>query len=469
MARKKPRSSATGSPAPAASSAGQAGVSPVDRLIEQGLQAIEEYDYELARTTLTSAFEHSGGATTAARALLVLLVDHLAANHEALELGDRLSREAQASPEVQLALALAAARSGAQRRTRVHLARLDGTPAAEVLVVLTEAALAAGELDEAVRLCEEARSHDQVHPGVQQVARRLAQAREERRRPLEAAIGQLLEEGKLEDAVRLAAQVLAGFPESAVARRAVRAALEQERAREAERLVEEAEGALAGADLDVIRASFHAARAAAAAAAPNEALTLRLTTVESEITAREFDARISDTLRRLAEPDPRAGFTCYGSLSPDERRRVRETSGLLVLDELEHLLNRRLDLDNAVTAIWAFADAAKCADLDPERALLQLATHERVLAGLGAVTRLAAQLRQRIRDGHRRQLPRARAPSKGTARAAPNSAHSRIRTIARAIQHPAPRSPRCTGPRATDHPVGRHRVGRRPPRHGAGG
>ena len=118
MARKKPRSSATSPLAPATSKGGQEGTSPVDKLIEQGLQAIEEYDYELARTTLTSAFEHSGGAPTAARALLVLLVDHFAANHEALELGDRLSREAQASPEVQLALALAAARSGAQQRAR---------------------------------------------------------------------------------------------------------------------------------------------------------------------------------------------------------------------------------------------------------------------------------------------------------------------------------------------------------------
>jgi superfamily II DNA or RNA helicase len=404
MARKKPRSSATSSLTPAASSVGQVGTSPVDELIEQGLRAIKEYDYELARTTLTRAFERSEGAARAARALLVLLVDHLAADHEALELGDRLSREAQASPDVQFALALAAARSGAQQRARGHLARLDGTPAAEVLVVLAEAALAAGALDEAARLCDEARSHDQVHPGMQQVARRLAQSREDMRRPLEAAIDQLLAEGQLEDAARLATQLLARFPESAVARRAVRVALEQQRAGEAERLVKDAEGALAQVDLGVIRASFHAARVAAAAAPPNEALNLRLTTVESEIAARELDAKISDTVRRLADPHPRAGLTHYASLPPDVRRRVRGVAGLLILDDLEHLLDRRSEPEGAVTAVLAFVEATSSAELDPEVALQKLAAHERALVGLDAASRLAAQLRQRIRDERQRKL-----------------------------------------------------------------
>jgi hypothetical protein len=403
MARKKPRSSATSSLAPAASSAGQEGVSPVDKLIEQGSQAIEEYDYELARTILTRAFEHSGGAVTAARALLVLLVDHLAANHEALELGDRLSREAQASPEVQLALALAAARSGAQQRAHGHLARLDGAPAAEVLVALAEAALAAGELDEAARLCDEARSHDPSHSGVPPLASRLARSREEQRRPLEVAIGQLLEEGKLEEAARLAAQLLARFPESAVARRATRAALEQQRAVEAERLVNDAEGSLAHADLGTIRSSFHVAQAAAAAAPPNQALTLRLSAIESEITARELEARLDDTVRRLAEPDPRAGLTRYASLPSEVRRRVRELAGHPVLDDLEQLLDRRSDPEDAVTAVLAFGEATTSADLDPEGALQKLAMHERALVGLDAASRLAARLRQTIREQRRQQ------------------------------------------------------------------
>lgn len=404
MARKNLRARTTDSPTSVASSIGAEGVSPLDELIQQGYRAIEEYDYELARATLTRAFELSGGAEAAAQALLVLLVDHLAADHEALEFGNRLSRGAQASQRVQGALALAAARSGARERARAHLAHLDGAAAAEVLVLLAEAALAAGEFDEAALLCDNARSHDSAHPAVQQMTRRLAQSREEMRRPLEAAIDQTLAEGRLEDARPLAEQLLARFPESAVARRVVRAAVEQQRTDEAERLVKEAEAALALPALGVIRSSFHAARAAAAAAPPNEKLARRLGTVESQVRARELEAQVSDAVRRLADTDPRAGLIHYASLSPDTRRRVREAAALQALDDLEHVLNRRIPPEDAVTAIVALGEAASCADVDPEGALQTLLVHERVLAGLGSASRLGAQIRLRIRDERRRQL-----------------------------------------------------------------
>ncbi len=284
------------------------------------------------------------------------------------------------------------------------MARLDGTAAAEVLVMLVEAALSAGEFDEAARLCDEARSHDYAHPGVRQVTRRLAQAREEIRRPLEVTIGQLLAESRLEEARLLAEPLLERFPESAMARRAVRAALEHQRTSEVERLIEQAQEALAQADLGTLRSALHAARALSATAPLDAALDLRLTAIESELAARELEARVSDAVGRLAEPNPRAGLLGYAALSPEIRRRVRDVAGLPILEDLERLLDRRSDPEDAVTALLAFGEAATIADSDPEAALLQLAAHERVLAGLGAATRLAAQLRQRIGDERRRQL-----------------------------------------------------------------
>ncbi len=379
-------------------------LSIVEDLIEQGLQAIAEYDYEVARTALTRACELSGGAEAAARALLVLLVDHLAAYQDALEIGDHLSREAMASPAVQLALGLAAARSGALQRARAHVARLDGAPGAEILIVLAEAALAIGELDEAARLCDEIRSCARAHPGVQPLARRLAQAREELRRPLEAVIVQRVAEGRLDEAGLLAEQLLASFPESAAARNAVRTARGRQQADEAERLVQVAEEALAQPDLGVLRSSVHAARTAAAAAPANEALVLRLAALESEVEARELDARVDDALAQLANKDPRAGLMRHVSLSPDARRRVRELANLPALDDLERLLDRGSDPEDAVTALLAFREAATIADPDPEGALRMLAAHERALVGLGAAARLAAQLRQRIRDERRRRF-----------------------------------------------------------------
>ena len=221
MGRKKEKPATIVSPAAAAE---QEHLSMVETLIQQGLHAIGEYDYEVARTALTEACELSGGAEAAVRALLVLLVDHLAAYQEALEIGDHLSREALASPAVQLTLGLAAARSGAPQRARAHVARLDGVGAAEILIVLAEAALAIGELDEAAHLCDEIRSCARSHPSVQPLARRLAQAREAVRQPLEAVIVQKVAEGRIDEAELLAEQLLASFPESAAARHAVSAA-----------------------------------------------------------------------------------------------------------------------------------------------------------------------------------------------------------------------------------------------------
>ena len=400
MGRKKGRHSVTGSTRPA-SDGGQ--VATVEDLIQQGLEAIDAYDYELARTSLTSAFERSDGAEGAARALLTLLVDHLGADHEALAISDRLSRQALASPEVQFALGLAAARSGVPQRARAHLDHLAGTGAAEILVILADAALAAGDLEEAARLCDEALSHDQVNPGAHQVARRLAKAREDMRRPLEAAIAQVAAEGRLEEARRLAQELLTRFPESPVARRTVQAALDQLQAREAERLVQAAEEALEQSDFDAMQALRFSAHIAVAGAPPNEELSLRLAAIESRYATLELDARVNDAVKRLADPDLRPGLACYVSLPTDARARVREVAARPVLNDLEHLLARRADPNDAVTAILALVEATSIAGLDPQGALKKLAAHERALMGLSAASQLATRLRQRIREERQRQ------------------------------------------------------------------
>lgn len=375
-----------------------------DELVQRGLEAIAEYDYELARTLLTRAFDQSGGGEAAARALLTLLVDHLAASQDAIELSPRLSRDALHSPDVNRALSLAAARFGDRELARAHMARLEGAAKTEILIVLAEAAIASGDVDEARRLCEEARTYTPTDPKVRDIAHRLARLREGERRPLEAEIEMFVAKGALDEGRRLAEQVLARFPESAVARRVVHAALEHQRAQDAETRVRAAEDALARPDLTSIRPLCEVARIALAAAAPDKKLSQRLAAVELEVVEREVDAQVRDVLCRLADTDLRVGLTRYLLLSPVARRKVRENSGRPVLDNLEQLLGRRADPAEAVEALLAFGEAAELAEHDPENALYKLTTHERVLVGLGAASRLADQLRQRIRERRKERL-----------------------------------------------------------------
>jgi microcompartment protein CcmK/EutM len=165
MGRKHPPPPAPKSEPASPAASGPAGaVSAVDDLVHRGTQAIEEYDYELARTLLTRAFELSSGGAAPARTLLALLVDHLAADREALEIGERLGPEAQRLPELRLLLALAAARSGKHDKARALVLDTHGAGAADVLLVLAKGALAASDTDEAARLCEDARLRDPAHP-----------------------------------------------------------------------------------------------------------------------------------------------------------------------------------------------------------------------------------------------------------------------------------------------------------------
>jgi hypothetical protein len=388
-------------------------MSPNGELVQRGLEAIAEYDYELARTLLTRAFDQSGGGEAAARTLLTLLVDHLAAYQEAIELGQRLSLDALHSPDVKRALSLAAARVGDRELARAHMARLEGAAKTEILIVLAEAAVASGDVDEARRLCEEARTHTPTDPKVRDIAHRLARLREAERRPLEEEIELFVAEGALDEGRRLAEQVLARFPESAVARRVVRAALDHQRAQDAETRVRAAEDALARADLTSIRSLCEVARIALAAAVPDKKLSQRLAAVELEVDEREVDAQVRDVVCRLGDTDLRVGLTRYLSLSPVARRKVRDNSGRPALDDLEQLLGRRTDPAEAVEALLAFGEAAALAEQDPENALHKLTAHERVLMGLGVASRLADQLRQRIREKRKERLADLLAAARG--------------------------------------------------------
>ena len=136
-------------------------------ILRQGQEAIEAYDYELARNLLERAFFLSGGNADAALALLTLLVDHLVADDEALAFWPKLSAEARASSDIRVLVALAAARTGDVSRAKLLVAAIDGTRAAEIMTLLATNALQAGDLADAGKLAEDARSRDPAHPGAQ--------------------------------------------------------------------------------------------------------------------------------------------------------------------------------------------------------------------------------------------------------------------------------------------------------------
>src|ERR1051325_7176232 len=69
-------------------------------LLDQGRRALAEFDYETARAHFEGALQDSNGDPAAARALLELLVDHMAADGDALALEAQLAPRAAADDEV---------------------------------------------------------------------------------------------------------------------------------------------------------------------------------------------------------------------------------------------------------------------------------------------------------------------------------------------------------------------------------
>src|SRR5262249_26330912 len=154
------------------------------------------------------------------------------------------------------------------------------------------------------------------------------------------------------------------FPESEVARRTIRTVTEQQRAREAERLANEAEEALRGAEHDAAGALLRRVRASLASGPANEALAARIGHLEADLERRSLETKVSVVVAQLAESDPRPGLMLYASLSDGTRAQVRKASPSSLLDGLETMLGRRSDPQAAVGAILALGAAAEIADQD---------------------------------------------------------------------------------------------------------
>ncbi len=299
-----------------------AALTPAEQ-VRLGQEAVDAYDYELAREHLAQALTLASGDAVAALPLLVLLVDHLAADDEALGLLPRLSPAARKHPEVRLLLGLAAARAGQRELALSLLDAHRGARSAEPFVVLARAALASGDV-EAVSLDLAAlRERDPIHPDLHGLDAALAARRAEERLPLEDALTRLLDGGHVDDAEARARALLARFPDSEVGRRALRTIDELHKATQIQRLLAEADEASARAELTLALSFLR--QALAAGPRGEEAASIRERTARIEATLRASDehAQVEKAIALLGASDRLPGLVAYLALGEALRRRVR--------------------------------------------------------------------------------------------------------------------------------------------------
>jgi hypothetical protein len=149
-------------------------------------------------------------------------VESLGADVEALAVEASLSRGALDAAGVRGLLALAAARTGDERRALSLSRGAEDGRAAAVFVALAAGVLAAGDATRASAHLERVRKLDASHPALSGLEGEIAGARAAERGPIEAELAELCAAGRDAEAEKKAGEVLARWPESEAAACAAR-------------------------------------------------------------------------------------------------------------------------------------------------------------------------------------------------------------------------------------------------------
>ena len=352
------------------------------KLLRRGRAALQEYDYEEARRHMWQACRRSRGALEASLELAEVLVNHLAAYQEALQMLPLLSSAAAADTQLRQLLGMAAARAGDHVRAEQLVRALDGEGVVEVYLALATAALGQEDDEETGRYLVEARQHGLVNQELLHLEEQLAQLRARRWRPQEEEIEAAAARGEMDAAEELARSLLERWPDSAVARRILAEVDRLSRERRRQEVLKEAQEARARQEYATGAVLL---RKALELGADRKVLEPRLQRWEAAAQQEQDRARTERVVQALGGDDGPGALMVFLDLSADQRRQVRQQVKMQALFWLEEMNAPRVGARAraAVDAVAALeqADAALEAD-DPARAMALLAPHGKALEGV---------------------------------------------------------------------------------------
>lgn len=363
--------------------------------IRLGQEAIDAYDYDLGRTHLARALTLSAGDVEAALPLLTLLVDHLAADADALSVEAQLSPAARKHPDARLLLGLAAARAGQRERARGLLDGHRGARSVEPFLVLARAALASGDVDAVAHDLAAVRERDPIHPQLRDLEGALAARRAQERMPLEAELTGLLEGGHVEDAELRARALLARFPDSEVGRRVLRTIDELRRATQIQKLLAEAEEAAARADLALALALLGQALAAGPRGEQLAPIHARVEEIKATLRERAEHAEVEKAAALLDASDRLPGLLAYLALAEPLRVRVRARVDLPHFTWLSEIGSGERPRAAAL-AVVALERASALVEGAPQAALDRIEEHAKTLHGVGHHAAIELEARARL-------------------------------------------------------------------------
>jgi hypothetical protein len=368
-------------------------------ILRRGRAALEEYDFEAARTCFEAAFER--GRMEAGVLLLTVLAEHLGLDREALALEERFDRETLDAPEARLLLAQAAARTYDRERA-VRLARAEtGDAAADVFVALARGALERDDLALLASDVGEIQRRGPTHPALLGLVDTLKKRRAEARAPLEANAQRSESEGRFEEAEAQAEAILARFGESAVANAILRAGQERRRRDEGQSLANEGRIALEAGEgaraVGLLRRAMMLLKGEEAASAQGA-----LARAEALDRDQAENAKAHAVAQLLETGSTLRGLTEYAALDDERRALVKARCAMaeLVLLDQTGIHGAGPDAKGAAQAVMALQRAIAISPKDTSAAFELLAANWTYLH----VVEIAGQLAALVQESHQLRL-----------------------------------------------------------------
>jgi len=370
-----------------------------EELRQLAQSALEQHDYDFAKQHFIAAYHRSGHQVEFAIPLFELLVDFFAAYEEALEIAETLTAKALKDETLKALLAKAAAFSGKTDRALQLVDGLVGTDAARVYLSLASDALRRGDLDRAAEWIKQGEGKLESADGslfseLDALRAELATARANQRAPQERELARLLEQGDYDQTESAALRLLAQWPESRVARKALNHARQVRQRQLADGLRARAEESLRSGAYAQAADLLRRARELGDGSPELEA---QLAAAEQQ--AREDSERnqLVEVLKLIREPDRTNGLLAYFQLDDSLRARLRAEWRFVLLDRMEEIrgFGPSVKAQAAVDAVLALESAANWVENGhPQEALSILDAQDKIL---GRVTD-ARILRERARD-----------------------------------------------------------------------
>lgn len=218
---------------------------PVHILIQKGLDAFAEYDYEACETYYTQSFKRSNGSLEATLALFEFLVDHMAAYESVIRLSETVSKDAAKNPDVKTYVALAAARMDDISRALEWIGNIVTPQALEVYLLAAKHFVEDKNEERTKEMLSLLKASQQagIRPEVDTIEQKLRELQENRLRPLETEMLQAKERGEKDSATKLAQKLLGKWPQNKAAQEILNEFERQARDASVKKLLLEAEKA----------------------------------------------------------------------------------------------------------------------------------------------------------------------------------------------------------------------------------